>query len=58
MQGMFWDERIIILWNQGMLMFQENVSFNNFLNHINSQHNIKFTVEKSNNNVLLENPAA
>ena len=34
-------------------VFHENVSFNNFLNHINSQHpNIKFTVEESNNNVL------
>ena len=34
-------------------VFHENVSFHNFLNHINSQHpNIKFTVEESNNNIL------
>ena len=34
-------------------VFHENVSFNNFLNPINSQHpNIKFTVEERNNNIL------
>ena len=34
-------------------LFKENVYFNNFLNHINSQHpDIKLTVEESNNNVF------